>query len=97
MRRVDLAISPFVFRLRRPVRLEPSDEVRSVHWLSLEDLFSERYRSTMSHEHQGEVFQLPCLRIEDLVIWGLTLRMFADLQDRLAAGGVAAQARAGHP
>jgi 8-oxo-dGTP pyrophosphatase MutT (NUDIX family) len=87
MRRVDLAISPFVFRLRRPVPLEPSAEVRSVHWLSLEDLFSERHRSTMSHEHQGEVFQLPCLRIDGLLIWGLTLRMFADLEDRLAASG----------
>lgn len=95
MRRLDLAISPFVFRLRRPVRLEPSAEVRSVHWLSLEDLVSERHRSTMTHEHQGEVFELPCLRIGDLVIWGLTFRMFGDLQERLAASGFGLRPRGG--
>lgn len=91
MRRLDLAISPFVFRLRRPARLEPSAEVRSVHWLPLEDLVSERHRSTMSHEHQGESFQLPCLRIEGLVIWGLTFRMFVELQERLEASGFGLQ------
>jgi 8-oxo-dGTP pyrophosphatase MutT (NUDIX family) len=95
MRRLDLAISPFVFRLHRPARLEPSEEVRSVHWLRLEDLVSERHRSTLDHEHQGELFQLPCLRIEGLVIWGLTFRMFVDLEERLAAGGFGLQAHGG--
>lgn len=97
MRRLDLSISPFVFRLHRPAQLEPSGEVRSVHWLRLEDLVSERHRSTLDHEHQGEVFQLPCLRIEGLVIWGLTFRMFVDLQRRLTASGFGLQAHGGHP
>jgi 8-oxo-dGTP pyrophosphatase MutT (NUDIX family) len=87
MRRMDLAISPFVFRLRRDSHLEPSAEVRSVHWLRLDDLLADRHRSSMHHEHEGQIFQLPCLRIQDLVIWGLTLRMFLDLQGRLAIDG----------
>ena len=45
----------------------------------------------MDQEHQGDVFQFPCLRIEGLVIWGLTYRMFTDLQERLAGGGVGPQ------
>jgi 8-oxo-dGTP pyrophosphatase MutT (NUDIX family) len=92
MRRMDLAISPFVFRLRRDPHLEPGAEVRSVHWLRLDDLLADRHRSSMRHEHEGQFFDLPCLRIQDLVIWGLTLRMFLDLQTRLAIGGGAAAA-----
>jgi len=87
MRRMDLAISPFVFRLQRETRLEPSAEVRSVHWLRIDDLLADQHRSSMDHEHEGQVFRLPCLRLQDLVIWGLTLRMFEDLQSRLALGG----------
>jgi 8-oxo-dGTP pyrophosphatase MutT (NUDIX family) len=86
MRRLDLAISPFVFRLRRDAELQPSAEVRSVHWLRLEDLVSDRHRSTMDHEHQGDVLVFPCLRVDGLVIWGLTFRMFTDLEERLAVG-----------
>jgi 8-oxo-dGTP pyrophosphatase MutT (NUDIX family) len=87
MRRMDLAISPFVFRLRQNSPHQASAEVRSIHWLRLEDLLADRHRSSMTQQHQGQIFQLPCLRIQDLVIWGLTLRMFLDLQNRLATGG----------
>jgi 8-oxo-dGTP pyrophosphatase MutT (NUDIX family) len=96
MRRLDLAISPFVFRLLEDVDLRPSAEVRSVHWLRFEDLVADRHRSSMDHEHEGDVFELPCLRVGGLVIWGLTYRMFTDLRERLAAGGVGALAE-GNP
>ncbi|MFI5182789.1 MAG: NUDIX hydrolase [Vicinamibacteria bacterium] len=94
-RPVDLAISPFVFRLLRHGDLDPSTEVRSVHWLPLVDLLGDSHRSSLERELQGRVVQLPCLRIQDLVIWGLTYRMFSDFQDRLASAGVELQTSGG--
>ena len=84
MRPVNLAIMPFVFRLRGEPRPELSPEVRSLHWLRLEDLLGPSRRSTFDYEHQGETLQFPCLRVEELVIWGLTYRMFMSLQERFA-------------
>jgi len=36
----------------------------------------------MDYVHQGATLQFPCLRVEDLVIWGLTYRMFMSFQER---------------
>ena len=82
---MDLSIAPFVFRLRE--RFEPvlSDEVRSLHWLSLGDLLGTARRSTMDYPHQGTSLSFPCLRVDDLVIWGLTYRMFMGLRERFEA------------
>ena len=91
-RPMDLAISPFVFGLLRDGDLDPSAEVTSVHWLPLVDLLGDGHRSSLEREFQGRVVQLPCLRIQDLVIWGLTYRMFTDFQERLAASGFGRQA-----
>lgn len=86
LRPVDLAITPFVFRLRREVVLSPNDEVRSVHWIPLDELAREERRSVLDYPHQGSTLQFPCLRVEDVVIWGLTYRMFVGLQERFPAG-----------
>lgn len=86
MRPMNLAIAPFVFRLRdasAPLRL--SDEVTSAHWLPLDELSSPRHRSSLEFSHQGTRVSLPCLRYDGLVIWGLTYRMFASLQDALGS------------
>ena len=82
MRPLDLAISPFVFRLQRDAAPELSREVRSVHWLPLDELLGPSRRSTMDYQHQGDTLQFPCLRVEELVIWGLTYRMFMSFQER---------------
>ncbi len=79
-RPVDLAIAPFVFRLRERLEGFPSHEVVSLHWLPLERLLASDTRSTMQYEHDGSLLELPCLRIEGLVIWGLTDRMFDNLR-----------------
>ena len=82
-RPVDLVIAPFVFRLRAPAEGAPSHEVGSLHWLSLERLLAPETRSTLEYAHEGTVLELPCLRIDGLVIWGLTYRMFASLASLL--------------
>ena len=89
MRPLDLAISPFVFRLRGTAAPALSAEVRSLHWFPLGDLLGPSRRSTMDYVHQGDTLQFPCLRVEELVIWGLTYRMFMSFRDRFrpAASG----------
>ena len=90
MRPVDLAISPFVFRVSEPVTLVLNGEVRSAHWLPLDDLLGPGFHSTMDYVHQGATVQFPCLRVEELVIWGLTYRMFMSFQERLRRGAAPA-------
>ena len=82
-RPVDLGISPFVFRLHGPASLTLSNEVTSLHWLPLDDLLGPRHYSSFEYVHEGTPLQLPCLRIGDVVIWGLTFRMFKDLRKKL--------------
>jgi 8-oxo-dGTP pyrophosphatase MutT (NUDIX family) len=84
-RPVDLVIAPFVFRLRRPEEGSPSHEVVSLHWLPLERLLAPESRSTLQYQYEETVLELPCLRVEGLVIWGLTYRMFDNLRSVLEA------------
>jgi 8-oxo-dGTP pyrophosphatase MutT (NUDIX family) len=85
MRPMDLAISPFVFRLRGPVETALSEEVRSLHWVPLDDALRPDAQSTMEYVYQGTTLEFPCLRVEGLVIWGLTYRMFTSFQRLLEA------------
>ena len=87
MRPMDLAITPFVFRLARPVETVLSDEVRSVHWIPLDVLASPEAQSTLEYPYQGTTLGFPCLRHEGNEIWGLTYRMFTNLQQLLEEGG----------
>jgi len=86
-RPVDLVIAPRVFRLRRRLDGAPSHEVVSLHWLPLERLLAPETRSTLPYQYEETVLELPCLRINGVVIWGLTYRMFQSLASIL--GGAA--------
>ena len=94
-RPVDLGITPFVFRLHGPASLTLSNEVTSLHWLPLDDLLGPQHFSTFDYVHEGTPLQLPCLRIGDVVIWGLTFRMFKDLRKRLRGASVDAKEPSG--
>lgn len=78
-RPVDLVIAPFVYRLHRRLDGAPSHEVVSLHWLPLARLLAPETRSTLQYQYEETVLDLPCLRIDGLVIWGLTYRMFENL------------------
>jgi 8-oxo-dGTP pyrophosphatase MutT (NUDIX family) len=86
-RPVDLVITPFVFRLRLRLDGAPSHEVVSLHWLPLERLLEPGTRSTLQYQYEETVLELPCLRIDGLVIWGLTHRMFESLRHVLEEAG----------
>ena len=83
MRPMELSIQPFVFRLVTATEPVLSGEVRSLHWLPLGALLGADLRSTLDYEHEGQSLQFPCLRVEDVVIWGLTYRMLLALGERL--------------
>jgi 8-oxo-dGTP pyrophosphatase MutT (NUDIX family) len=85
MRPLDLTILPFVFRLATPAELTLSAEVRSVHWLPLAALLGADLRSTMDYVHEGTSLRFPCVRVDEVVIWGLTYRMLLALGERLVA------------
>jgi 8-oxo-dGTP pyrophosphatase MutT (NUDIX family) len=95
LRPVDLAISPFVFRLRGDPMPEPGPEVTSVHWIPLASLLAASARSTFEYAHEGATLQFPCLRLDELVIWGLTYRMFISFGGRLLEPDVPAASGAG--
>jgi 8-oxo-dGTP pyrophosphatase MutT (NUDIX family) len=85
MRPMDLSIRVFVFRLRGPVETVLSEEVRSLHWVSLDEALAPDAQSTTEYVYQGTTLEFPCLRLEGLVIWGLTYRMFTSFQRVLEA------------
>jgi 8-oxo-dGTP pyrophosphatase MutT (NUDIX family) len=91
LRPMDLTIAPFVFRLRRAAEPKLSAEVRSLHWLPLDDLVRPDLRSTMQYPYLENVLTFPCLRVEDVVIWGLTYRMFLGLLERMGLPVAAAE------
>jgi 8-oxo-dGTP pyrophosphatase MutT (NUDIX family) len=93
MRPMELSIQPFVFRLATATEPALSGEVRSVHWLPLGALLGAELRSTMDYEHDGQSLQFPCVRVEDVVIWGLTYRMLLEFGERLPLPGDEAGAR----
>ena len=80
---MDLAIMPFVFRVSGTPEARPNEEVRDVHWISLDGLLGPEWRSTMEYVHGGSTFHLPCIRWDRRVIWGLTFRMFTNLETLL--------------
>lgn len=86
MRPMDLTITPFVFRLTRDAEAVLSAEVTSLHWLPLTTLLGPALHSTMEYVHQGVALQFPCIRFEELVIWGLTYRMFVGFGERFDGG-----------
>jgi 8-oxo-dGTP pyrophosphatase MutT (NUDIX family) len=94
MRPMDLTIQPFVFRLAGPAELQASAEVRSVHWLPLAALLGADLRSTMDYVHEGTALRFPCVRVDEVVIWGLTYRMLLALGERLSGPTAPGDARA---
>jgi 8-oxo-dGTP pyrophosphatase MutT (NUDIX family) len=90
MRPLDLAIRPFVFRLHASPEPVPSEEVAAVHWISLDALLGPDYRDSLDYAHAEPTLRLPCFRVDGRVIWGLTYRMFANLESLLQGGAAPA-------
>jgi 8-oxo-dGTP pyrophosphatase MutT (NUDIX family) len=86
LRPMNLCIAPFVFGLRGPVELQPSEEVWSLHWIPLRGLLDPGSQGSFEYRQEGTVLVLPCIKVDGLVIWGLTHRMFQSLRSLLPPG-----------
>jgi 8-oxo-dGTP pyrophosphatase MutT (NUDIX family) len=75
-RRIGLTITPFVFALRveRPLRFD-EHEVAEAVWAPLAPLALGEASGTFAYRHEGVLYDLPCLRVGERVVWGLTYQM----------------------
>lgn len=83
LRPMDLTIAPFVYRLVGNPRYQPNHEVSGLLWLPLAHLLDPTRRSVFDYVERDTTLRFPCLRVEGLVIWGLTYRIFAGFEERL--------------
>lgn len=79
-----LAITPFVFHLKRSVNFHPNYEVQEVVWVPLEFLLDTDNRSEMTWTRGSLSLRMPCYDYEGRRIWGLSLRMLDELMDLVA-------------
>ncbi|MFO0755584.1 MAG: CoA pyrophosphatase [Byssovorax sp.] len=86
--RTGLVIDPFVFALHTdaPLAFDP-DEVAEALWTPLAPLFRGEGAGTYRYHHEGHDLDLPCLRVGDRIVWGLTYRMLQMLFEALQKGG----------
>lgn len=78
-RMLPLVITPFVYRLTKPVEPLMSEEVEEVHWVPVPELLDPRSASTLVYDREGGRRKLPCFRVHGQVIWGLTHMMLMRL------------------
>jgi len=79
----DMVIRPFVVQLpERPV-LQQQGEVARSFTIPFSHLLEGRGRGSMAYSWQGTEISLPCVRLGDTVLWGLSLRIVDDLLDRI--------------
>ena len=81
-RTLNLVITPFVFELVAdiPELTLQEEEVASVLWAPLEELYSGRLDGTYTHERPGKGrVKLPCYNVGGKVVWGLTYMMLRNV------------------
>jgi 8-oxo-dGTP pyrophosphatase MutT (NUDIX family) len=85
-RRTGLTIDPFVFALHTdvPIVFDPG-EVAEALWTPLAPLARGEGAGTFTYEHEGRALELPCLRVGERVVWGLTYQMLQMLFTALSA------------
>lgn len=77
-----LVVVPYVYALARAPALAPNGEVASIHWFPLQRLLDGEGRGTMVYDVDGATFELPCIRLDGTLIWGMTLRLVDELLER---------------
>jgi 8-oxo-dGTP pyrophosphatase MutT (NUDIX family) len=78
-KRTGLTVFPFVFVLRGEPTLAPNHEVAETLWAPLGPMLRGELASTTTYMRDGVPLELPCFRVEDRVVWGLTYQMLQSL------------------
>lgn len=84
-RRIGMVIAPFVFTLRATPELALNHELVEALWAPLGPLARGELDATHPYEHEGRRLDLPCYRVGERVVWGLTHRMLVLLFEALHA------------
>lgn len=74
-----MQVVPSVFLLEKEARVRPNVEVRSYKWIELERLMNPSAEASYRIRVPGRELDVPALRIDDFVIWGLTHRILTSL------------------
>ena len=84
--RASLAITPYVFALRsapgddtRPQLVLDEREVQEALWIPWSFFADRGNRSTFFWARNGVPVPMPCYKLDERVVWGLTLRMVDEL------------------
>ncbi len=91
---VDMRVAPFVFALHRDAPLTPNREVADTLWHPLGALARGEHRGTFPFTWQGTEHALPCHRVGERVVWGLTYLMLEGLFEALGLQRVKSTVRA---
>jgi 8-oxo-dGTP pyrophosphatase MutT (NUDIX family) len=78
-KRTGLVVAVFVFALRQDVPLTPNHEVAAAMWTPLVPLARGDTAGTFPYVHEGKRLELPCFRVGERVVWGLTYVMLQSL------------------
>ncbi len=83
-KRTNLVVTPFVFALAHDApRVTANVEVAHTLWVPFQKLALGEGKGTMQYDFNGTPIELPCIRLEDRVLWGLTYRMLELMLERL--------------
>lgn len=75
---IQLSIFPYVYELVKPVCFRLNEEVIEVLWIPLSFFLSPANRAGMLHP-DDQSRSLPCYRLGDRTVWGLSLTMLDEL------------------
>ena len=71
----NMEVVPAVFMLNRSVEIQTNEEVASYRWVDLEDLTAPETKTTYRLNYDKGSVEVPALRVDDYVVWGLTQRI----------------------
>lgn len=68
-------VAQFVFVVTEETRLTVTPEVASFFWVPMSTLTDPKLVETIRLERGGHSFEVPCIRLGNHVLWGMTFRM----------------------
>jgi hypothetical protein len=74
-----MQVVPWVFELPSWPALTPNEEVAGVVRFDFARFLRRESRGTFVYTWQGTPIELPCVRLDGTLLWGMTLRMVDEL------------------
>jgi 8-oxo-dGTP pyrophosphatase MutT (NUDIX family) len=74
-----MVVTPYVYRTRKAVPLQPGIEAAALWWVPLSWLQVPARRSTLVWRVAGVPLTLPCIALDNARLWGLSLTMSDEL------------------